>query len=130
MSDSFKFTDKFGDTYMVCGRGTDTTICVRKHDDVLEEIAWHDYCGVEFSTVEADGTVVPLEVLAEFVKRSQENQPPQGMTFEEIEVACRNIGYDLSCGTCASVFYTGTPTGEHTCENPPAGLTVEYVETP
>jgi hypothetical protein len=39
---------------------------------------------------------------------------PGGLTFEQLEQACKNIGYDLSCGGCASIFYTGTP-ATHTC---------------
>ena len=30
-----------------------------------------------------------------------------GLTYEELIVACKNIGYDLTCGACAGVFYTG-----------------------
>lgn len=30
-----------------------------------------------------------------------------GLTHEEIVVACRNIGYDMTCGACAALFYTG-----------------------
>ena len=39
------------------------------------------------------------------------------LTDEQLVVACRNIGYDLTCGACAAVFYTGTGmiTDEHTC---------------
>jgi len=39
-------------------------------------------------------------------------------THEEIEVACKNIGYDLSCGACAERFFTGGSWGtehEETC---------------
>ena len=39
----------------------------------------------------------------------------RGLTYAEIEQACRNIGYDLSCGACASQFYTGSTLGPHTC---------------
>jgi hypothetical protein len=47
------------------------------------------------------------------------------LTDEQLVVACRNIGYDLTCGACAMLFYTGYtgPTSrfdalpsEHTCE--------------
>lgn len=31
-----------------------------------------------------------------------------GLSHEEIIVACRNVGLNLECGGCASVFYTGT----------------------
>ena len=27
--------------------------------------------------------------------------------FDQLVVACKNIGYDLTCGQCAAVFYTG-----------------------
>jgi len=29
------------------------------------------------------------------------------LTDEDAIVACRNIGYDLSCGACAERFFTG-----------------------
>ena len=34
---------------------------------------------------------------------------------KELEQACRNIGYDLTCGRCAGLFYTGMnfPSEEH-----------------
>jgi hypothetical protein len=35
------------------------------------------------------------------------------LTVKEIEVACRNIGFDLTCGSCASLFYTGSSTYRH-----------------
>ncbi len=45
-----------------------------------------------------------------------------GLTDDQLVVALRNIGYDLTCGACAAVFYTGTgvATDQHTCsgENP------------
>lgn len=37
----------------------------------------------------------------------------KGLTFEELEVACKNVGVDLDCGQCASVFFTGHGTYEH-----------------
>jgi hypothetical protein len=36
-------------------------------------------------------------------------------TIEQIVRACRNVGIDLDCGACASLFFTGAPFGEHTC---------------
>lgn len=30
-----------------------------------------------------------------------------GLTFNECEIAARNFGIDLQCGSCASTFYTG-----------------------
>jgi len=36
------------------------------------------------------------------------------LTDEEAVIACKNIGYDLTCGACAEVFYTGGSWGvEH-----------------
>jgi len=40
------------------------------------------------------------------------------LTWDELIVACRNIGYDLTCGACAGLFYTGMHLGEaHTCSD-------------
>lgn len=43
--------------------------------------------------------------------------PANTLTHAELLVACKNIGYDLSCGACAAVFYTGIglPHDKHTC---------------
>jgi hypothetical protein len=30
-----------------------------------------------------------------------------GLTHQELAIACRNIGLDLTCGACACLFYTG-----------------------
>lgn len=40
------------------------------------------------------------------------------MTDEQMTQACLNIGYDLTCGACAALFYTGTSPYEHdpTCQ--------------
>jgi len=35
------------------------------------------------------------------------------LTTEETIVACKNIGFDLTCGACASLFYTGTSPYQH-----------------
>ncbi len=29
------------------------------------------------------------------------------LSYDKLVVACRNIGYDLTCGKCAGVFFTG-----------------------
>lgn len=44
-------------------------------------------------------------------------QASGGLSHAELLLACNNIGYDLSCGACASVFYTGMglPGDTHTC---------------
>jgi predicted HAD superfamily Cof-like phosphohydrolase len=41
---------------------------------------------------------------------------PGGLFYEELVQACRNIGYDLTCGQCASVFYTGTGSYSHSTD--------------
>lgn len=38
-----------------------------------------------------------------------------GLTHEQIIIACKNIGYDLTCGSCAAVFFTGYGGYPHTC---------------
>lgn len=44
-----------------------------------------------------------------------------GLTHAELIVACKNIGFDLTCDACATLFYTGASEGtpgmpyEHTC---------------
>lgn len=45
-----------------------------------------------------------------------------GLSHSEITQACRNIGFDLTCGACAGVFYTGSGLGEHTCKPTPTEL--------
>jgi hypothetical protein len=35
------------------------------------------------------------------------------LTNEELTAACKNIGYDLACGACAELFYTGSCFHEH-----------------
>ena len=36
-----------------------------------------------------------------------------GLTFDELVAALRNLGFDLTCGHCASVFYTGSALEPH-----------------
>ena len=44
-----------------------------------------------------------------------------GVTFglDEVTAMCRNIGYDISCGRCASVFFTNMAMEDHDpeCKN-------------
>jgi hypothetical protein len=39
-------------------------------------------------------------------------------TLSDIEASCRNIGYDLSCGACGGIFFTGASLVAHTCGKP------------
>lgn len=42
-----------------------------------------------------------------------------GLTEDELKIALKNVGVDLSCGTCASQFYTGHEVPfDHTCGKP------------
>ncbi len=38
------------------------------------------------------------------------------LDIKQVYAACRNIGYDLSCGECAAVFFTGIGGHSHTCK--------------
>lgn len=37
------------------------------------------------------------------------------LNYEELVLACKNVGVDLTCGACAGIFYTGISTEKHTC---------------
>lgn len=53
-----------------------------------------------------------------------------GLTHEEIKIACRNMGINLDCGGCASAFYTGYGGDPHD-ENCTGGLkTLRYGSRP
>ena len=53
---------------------------------------------------------------AHVLKTDNATAKPRGsLSNEEIVQACKNIGYDMSCGACASVFYTSYGPYEHTC---------------
>jgi len=57
-------------------------------------------------------------------------KPSNGLTHEEIVVACRNVGIDLECGACAAQFYTGSAPGlTHTCERKNDGPVVTGTPT-
>ena len=44
---------------------------------------------------------------------TDERRPCGALDTAELVTACKNIGYDLTCGQCASVFYTGAGTYAH-----------------
>lgn len=65
----------------------------------------------------------------------QSNSSGGDLNAAEIAVACRNIGFDVTCPACAGLFYTGTGFGTHTCDPPaaapmttPAPPVVEEIE--
>ncbi len=35
------------------------------------------------------------------------------ISFDDLKQACKNIGFDLSCGACAEVFFTGSSSHSH-----------------
>lgn len=60
-----------------------------------------------------------------------------GLTDDEIHVACKNIGHDMTCGSCAEQFYCGSSRFEHTCAkhapappSPAAALDMETASLP
>lgn len=40
-------------------------------------------------------------------QRRERATDPAALSYEDMVKACRNIGFDLDCGACASLFYTG-----------------------
>src|SRR5579884_716045 len=36
---------------------------------------------------------------------------PKALTYEQLIQACKNIGFDLTCGACAALFFTGESVG-------------------
>ena len=57
-----------------------------------------------------DELVRRLDTLA----RSSTSSSASSLTHEELIVACKNVGVDLSCGACAEVFFTGWRV--HSCQ--------------
>jgi hypothetical protein len=43
--------------------------------------------------------------LSEIAKANEKR--PGDLHFSELVAACKNIGFDLTCGQCAQLFYTG-----------------------
>jgi hypothetical protein len=59
-----------------------------------------------------------LKALAKAKVSVEAGQYSCGLTFDELIIACRNVGIDLSCSLCAIMFFTGTGTGtgKHSAE--------------
>ena len=74
-----------------------------------------------------------VQALVDLLRQASapEAKTPSGLSHVELIVACKNIGVDLECGACASVFYTGTGGYLHTCslKNEPP-LTIEVGPVP
>ena len=64
-------------------------------------------------------TVTPCDIV--YMKCAKCEEAPQpglvenegGLSFDELVIACRNIGYDLTCGECASLFFTRYSSAPH-----------------
>jgi hypothetical protein len=56
-----------------------------------------------------------LDWVDALVEQAREEKAKGGLTAEEIDQACKNIGHDMTCGSCACQFYTGYSAYEHTC---------------
>lgn len=43
------------------------------------------------------------------------------LNYDELVAACKNIDFDLTCGACACVFFTGHNIYDHdaSCKTPP-----------
>jgi|SRR5208282_5579109 len=66
-----------------------------------------------------------MELLAKMTTHSEkEPKKVNGLTYEEIVIACHNIGYDLTCGACAGLFYTGFSLRE---EHEPSCFTRDFM---
>lgn len=48
---------------------------------------------------------VPKELKPLWVKPT--TREAGDLTFKQLVEACSNIGFDLTCGACAELFYTG-----------------------
>lgn len=55
-----------------------------------------------------------IEALETIEKMKQ--TPAKGLTYEEIVIACNNVGVDLDCAACAECFFTGSTTALHSCQ--------------
>ena len=53
-------------------------------------------------------------VIARVCKCTRKTDPaPPVLSYEELVRACKNIGFDLSCGRCAGIFFTGVASEAH-----------------
>lgn len=57
--------------------------------------------------------VVPTVGVAFLPGFRNEAAPSGNLTADQLMVACRNVGFDLRCGACASLFYTGYGDYQH-----------------
>lgn len=102
-----------------------------EHENTRHDACSNDrYCHGCKCIVEVAGkTVTPIPLATYQAKRPDvwdswvakecpDSAKPGGLTHDELVMACRNIGYDLTCGACAAVFFTGfgLPHDTHTCE--------------
>ena len=77
-----------------------------------EEIErWCEGLANDYTPYGPDRTMIIKDLKGRFLevyKQGQIDAREGGeLTPDELVVACRNIGVDLTCGFCASLFYTG-----------------------
>lgn len=63
--------------------------------------------------LEGPGAVTKEQFMSADSKQVVKTIRGGGLEFEQAVVACKNIGYDLTCSRCAEVFYTGATTSPH-----------------
>lgn len=62
---------------------------------------------VEAIESRCDAMTVLKRIRGDAPRQKEEPSEPKPLNFSELTQACRNIGFDLTCGACASLFYTG-----------------------
>ena len=92
-----------------------------KHEEMLQALRRleNEYCSASVRNDVMAKVMARIEELREAVVLEIERRAPvnmaSGLTDAELVIACRNIGFDLTCGACAGRFYTGASLGDHTC---------------
>ncbi len=61
------------------------------------------------------GLLGDLGLLEEATKRIEELERAvsERLSFHDLTQACKNIGYDITCGACAELFFTGVRFHRH-----------------
>lgn len=89
---------------------------MRMTRDSYEEIITQDleWLRRQPRSLESEHIAVVLEhsVNLEYPKR-EPFERPEAMSLDVVVSGCKNIGYDLNCGACAEVFFTGGGISDH-----------------
>lgn len=57
---------------------------------------------------------VLMERLAKATAEAVRHRERSALTYDELRQACKNIGFDLTCGACGELFFTGSTS--HSCD--------------